>query len=166
MYTVYLNSWNRDLRLVIKQMLRSLRWILCLMGVFAQRNVYTCVAMAHSKGLIRFIRQRDWRIWFVLGLFIQQRELARHADELERASMTARQDKFFKIAESVKGQMGGITGMLFMSSLGPAGNGRYDREEMDAMFRNASSGDSTIFARLLLSMEKYLPGEKQNEGSI
>ena len=87
-------------------------------------------------------------LWLVLGLFIQQRELARHADELRRSSeqsekqtqaiaateMNARQETFFKIADNVKIQLGGISGMLFMSGLGPAGSGRYERDEMNDMF--------------------------------
>ena len=106
-------------------------------------------------------------LWLVLGLFIQQRELARHADELRRSSeqsekqtqaiaateMNARQETFFKIAENVKNQLGGISGMLFMSGLGPAGSGRYERDEMDDMFRSAANGDYEIFARLFLTMD-------------
>jgi len=106
-------------------------------------------------------------LWLVLGLFIQQRELAKHSEELRRTTeqsekqtqaiaateMNARQETFFKIAENVRHQMGGITGMLYMSGLGPAGSGRYDREQMDEFFRNAANGDDEIFARRFLSMD-------------
>jgi len=106
-------------------------------------------------------------LWLVLGLFIQQRELARHADELRRSSeqsekqtqaiaateMNARQETFFKIAENVRHQLGGISGMLFMSGLGPPGSGRYNRDEMDEFFRNAAKGDNEIFARAFLTMD-------------
>lgn len=106
-------------------------------------------------------------LWLVLGLFIQQRELARHADALRRSTeqsekqtlaiaateMNARQETFFKIAEHVRHQLGGITGMLFMSGLGPAGSGRFSREEMDEYFRQSAIGDAEIFARQLLSMD-------------
>jgi len=158
--------------------------------------------MIVTSRLLKFVRQRDWRIWFglvvtfiwisgglyfvleinrsnpgqlltletlggflegafaplaflwlVLGLFIQQRELARHADELRRSTENARQDTFFKIAENVKNQLGGITGMLFASSLGTAGSGRYDRKQMDELFGRAANGDSEIFARQFLSMD-------------
>ncbi|MDH3374474.1 MAG: hypothetical protein OEM85_14000 [Gammaproteobacteria bacterium] len=81
-------------------------------------------------------------LWLVLGLFIQQRELARHADELRRSIENARHDSFFKIAENVKYQLGGITGMLFASGLGTAGSGRYDRDQMDDLFGKAANGDS------------------------
>lgn len=111
-------------------------------------------------------------LWLVLGLFIQQRELAKHSEELRRTTeqsekqtqaiaateMSARQETFFKIAENVARQLGGITGMLFMSGLGPAGSGRYDRDEMDALFQNASNGDHEIFARQFLTMDYLKEG--------
>lgn len=111
-------------------------------------------------------------LWLVLGLFIQQRELARNADELRRTSeqsekqtqaiaateMNARQETFFKIAENVRNQLGGITGMLFMSGLGPAGSGRYDRDEMDSFFRHAANGDHENFARRFLTMDYLQEG--------
>lgn len=92
-------------------------------------------------------------LWLVLGLFIQQRELARHADELQQSTMNARQDTFFKIAENVKNQLGGVSGMLFMSGLGPVGSARFDREEMDEYFTRSANGDCEVFARQFLSMD-------------
>jgi hypothetical protein len=106
-------------------------------------------------------------LWLVLGLFMQQRELANNTEMLRRTSeqsekqtqaiaateMNARQETFFKIAESVKQQLGGITGMLTAGGLGPVGSNRYSREEIADMFQKASSGDAGIFARELISME-------------
>lgn len=106
-------------------------------------------------------------LWLVLGLFMQQRELANNTEVLKRTSeqsekqtqaiaateMNARQETFFKIAESVKHQLGGITGMLFAGGLGPAGSERFSREEIADMFQKASNGDAEIFARQFLSME-------------
>jgi hypothetical protein len=106
-------------------------------------------------------------LWLVLGLFIQQKELARHADELRRTTeqsekqtraiaateLNARQETFYKIADNVKHQLGGITGMLLMSALGPLGSGKIDRGEMDEYFRKAATGDQEIFARQLLSVD-------------
>jgi hypothetical protein len=106
-------------------------------------------------------------LWLVLGLFIQQQELAKNTQELRRTSeqsaiqtqaiaateMNARQETFFKIAESVKQQLGGISGMLYVSSLGPPGSGRMNREQMDDYFARASSGDCEIFARLFISAD-------------
>ena len=106
-------------------------------------------------------------LWLVLGLFIQQRELANNTAAIRRTSeqsekqtlaiaateMNARQETFFKIAENVKHQLGGISGMLYISSMGPAGNGNMSRELMDHNFAQAAGGDSEIFARLFLNQE-------------
>jgi hypothetical protein len=172
--------------------------------------------MASENKLLKFIRDRDWRIWFgivvtviwlvggawyvtlvteteptqnfsldavgsflegafaplaflwlVLGLFIQQRELTRNTEELRKTSeqsekqtqaiaateMNARQETFFKIAENVKHQLGGISGMLYVSGLGPVGSGRFDRDQMDDYFNQMATGDCEIFARLFISMD-------------
>ncbi len=106
-------------------------------------------------------------LWLVLGLFIQQRELARNTEELRKTSeqsekqtqaiaateMNARQETFFKIAENVKQQLGGISGMLYVSGLGPVGSGRFDRDQMDEYFSQMATGDCEIFARLFISMD-------------
>ena len=106
-------------------------------------------------------------LWLVLGLFMQQRELANNTEALKRTSeqsekqtqaiaateMNARQETFFKIAESVKHQLGGISGMLFAGGLGPVGSNLYSRDEINDMFQKASNGDAEIFARQFVSME-------------
>jgi hypothetical protein len=106
-------------------------------------------------------------LWLVLGLFIQQRELANNTEALRQTSeqsekqtqaiaateMNARQETFFKIAENVKHQLGGISGMLYTSGLGPPGSGRFDRDQMDDYFSQMASGDCEIFARLFISMD-------------
>ncbi len=115
-------------------------------------------------------------LWLVLGLFLQQRELANNTEVLRRTSeqsekqtraiaateMNARQETFFKIAESVKHQLGGITGMLFASGLGPVGSERFSRQEIADMFQKASSGDTEIFAREFLSMDYMEEGGIQS----
>jgi hypothetical protein len=181
--------------------------------------------METSNRLIRFIADRDWRIWFglvvtfawiggglyfviasvradpdqdltldvignflegafaplaflwlVLGLFMQQKELANNTEMLRRTSeqsekqtmaiaateMNARQETFFKIAESVKHQLGGITGMLFASGLGPVGSNRYAREEIAEMFQQAGNGDHEIFARQFISLDFLEEGGLQS----
>ncbi|MEH6567714.1 MAG: hypothetical protein V7709_01475 [Halioglobus sp.] len=106
-------------------------------------------------------------LWLVLGLFVQQRELANNTKALHRTSeqsamqthsiaateMNARQETFFKIAESVKHQLGGISGMLYVSSQGPVGSGKITRDQMDESFSRASRGDSELFARLFVSSD-------------
>ncbi|MDH3441802.1 MAG: hypothetical protein OEM63_13670 [Gammaproteobacteria bacterium] len=104
-------------------------------------------------------------LWLVIGLFIQQRELANNSDALRKSSeqsekqtlaiaateMNARQGTFFKIKENVYQQLGGITGMLYASSIGPPGTGEMSREEMDANFKHVADGDCEVFARLFLT---------------
>ncbi|MGI9262388.1 MAG: hypothetical protein ACR2QR_10160 [Woeseiaceae bacterium] len=104
-------------------------------------------------------------LWLVIGLFIQQRELANNSEALRKSSeqsekqtlaiaateMNARQGTFFKIKENVYQQLGGISGMLYSSSIGPAGTGAMSREEMDENFKHVADGDCEIFARLFLS---------------
>ena len=113
-------------------------------------------------------------LWLVIGLFIQQRELANNSKALRKTSkqsqkqtqaiaateMNARQETFFKISESVERQLGGISGMLLVSGLGPIGSGRISREEVDDYFRRSASGDSGVFARIFLSWDF------QEEGGI
>jgi hypothetical protein len=106
-------------------------------------------------------------LWLVIGLFIQQRELANNSAALHKTSeqsekqtqaiaateMNARQETFFKIAENVKHQIGGISGMLLASGLGPLGSGRYDWDQVQGYFSSAGNGDCEIFARMFLSTE-------------
>jgi len=106
-------------------------------------------------------------LWLVLGLFIQQRELANNTDAVRRTSeqsekqtqaiaateMNARQETYFKIAENVKHQLGGISGMLLVSSIGPVGSGRINREQMDDYFAQAARGDDSVFARMFISTD-------------
>ena len=103
-------------------------------------------------------------LWLVIGLFIQQRELAANSEALRKTSeqseiqtaaiaateMNARQETFFKIKEAVCQQLGGIAGMLYSSSAGPRGTGAMSRAEMDEYFKQVADGDYEIFARLVL----------------
>jgi len=113
-------------------------------------------------------------LWLVLGLFIQQQELADNTEAIRRTSeqsekqtqaiaateMNARQETFFTIAEGVKHQLGGISGMLLVSGVGPPGSGRIDRAQMDNMFNLAATGDSAIFAR------QFMSNDYQEEGGL
>jgi len=104
-------------------------------------------------------------LWLVIGLFIQQQELANNSKAIRKASkqsekqtaaiaateMNARQETFFKIKENVNHQLGSISGMLFASSVGPVGNGEMSREEMDEAFKRVGDGDYEVFARMFLS---------------
>lgn len=112
-------------------------------------------------------------LWLVIGLFIQQRELAANSEALRKTSeqseiqtaaiaateMNARQETFFKIREAVYRQLGGIAGMLYSSSAGPAGSGEMSRAEMDEKFKQVADGDYEIFARLFLGADMLGGGD-------
>jgi len=110
-------------------------------------------------------------LWLVIGLFIQQRELADNTEVLRQTSiqsekqtqaiaateMNARQETFFKIAESVKGQLGGITGMLFISCFGATEGQIIPRERIAEMWHMLARRDDGVFARefLLFDADDY-----------
>ena len=110
-------------------------------------------------------------LWLVLGLFLQQRELAannfaiqrqfeimqRTAEQAEiqtRAiaanELHARQDTFIDVAQLVMNQLEVIAGMLFISSQGTPGDGVVPDEEVDLMFARLSSGESSVFSRRMI----------------
>ncbi len=105
-------------------------------------------------------------LWLVIGLFVQQRELAKNSEALRSTSeqsekqtlaiaateMNARQETFFKIKEHVYNQLGGISGMLYASSKGPVGDGEMSADQQDEYFKQVAEGDCEVFARLFLSL--------------
>lgn len=105
-------------------------------------------------------------LWLVIGLFIQQSVLAENNQELRRnnlhsekqttaiaaTEMNARQETFFKIADSTRRQLGSISGLLFVSSQGPVGNNSYDSEAMAELWSQFAGGDIEVFSRLFLTM--------------
>jgi len=105
-------------------------------------------------------------LWLVIGMFIQQKELAKNSEALRKTSeqsekqtlaiaateMNARQETFFKIKENVFSQLGGIAGMLYSSSKGPVGDGTMTRDQMGDYFKQVAQGDCEVFARLFLSL--------------
>jgi len=114
-------------------------------------------------------------LWLVIGLFIQQRELANNTEALRKTSeqsemqtqaiaateMNARQGTFFKIKENVFRQLGGIAGMLYASSMGPPGSGQMSLEEMDENFTHLAQGDCELFARKFLTLTFLDEGEPE-----
>ena len=109
-------------------------------------------------------------LWLVVGLFIQQSVLAENNKELQRnnlhsekqahaiaaTEMNARQETFFKIAESTHKQLGSIVGLLFLSSQGPAGNNSYTTEKLGEIWKQFAGGDSEIFSRMFLTMPSLM----------
>jgi hypothetical protein len=110
-------------------------------------------------------------LWLVIGLFIQQRELADNTEVLRQTSiqsekqtqaiaateMNARQETFFKIAANVKAQLGGIAGMLFISGLGSTEGQLVPQERISEMWHMLARGDDQVFARefLLFDQDKF-----------
>jgi len=110
-------------------------------------------------------------LWLVIGLFIQQRELADNTEVLRQTSiqsekqtqaiaateMNARQETFFKIAESVKGQLGGIAGMLFISSMGASEGQLVPKDRITEMWHMLARRDDQVFSRefLLFDAEEF-----------
>jgi hypothetical protein len=108
-------------------------------------------------------------LWLVIGLFIQQTVLAENNRELRRTNLqsekqtqaiaatelNARQETFFKIAENTRKQLGAISGMLFISSQGPAGDENYSTEEINELWQQYAAGDYEVFSRrfLIISAE-------------
>jgi hypothetical protein len=113
-------------------------------------------------------------LWLVLGLFLQQRELAannlaiqrqfeimqrtaEHAEIQTRAiaanELHARQDTFIDVAQMVMSQLEVVAGMLFISSQGSVGDGVVSDEEIDLMFARLSSGESSVFSRRMIMLQ-------------
>jgi DNA-binding XRE family transcriptional regulator len=110
-------------------------------------------------------------LWLVIGLFIQQRELADNTEVLRQTSiqsekqtqaiaateMNARQETFFKIAENVRNQLGGITGMLYISCFGATEGQLVPRDRVAEMWHMLARRDDQVFGRefLLLDADDY-----------
>jgi hypothetical protein len=109
-------------------------------------------------------------LWLVIGFFLQQHGLnenteairlqyeamqrnAEHAEEQARAiranEMHARQDTFMEIAEMVRRQLGGIAGMLYMSSQAEVPSGLMEGT-LGRMWSQLNLGDPEVFSRALL----------------
>ena len=89
-------------------------------------------------------------LWLVIGYFLQQKELEQNTDALRSQAVAisrsaeqaviqsenlaaseihARQEAFLQISQSVRGQLGSISGLLFISSQGTGGNNGVSAQE-------------------------------------
>ncbi len=113
-------------------------------------------------------------LWLVIGYFLQQEELQQNtaalnaqAREIERAAeqaaiqsqkmveseLHARQEAFMRITQHVRGQLGTIAGMLYISSQSAANeDGSITREEQSALFTQLNTVDTEVFSRRLLEL--------------
>ncbi|MFK8029402.1 MAG: hypothetical protein AB8G18_04125 [Gammaproteobacteria bacterium] len=106
-------------------------------------------------------------LWLVISLFIQQKELADNTEVLRQTSiqsakqtaaiaateMNARQETFFKIADNVKSQLGGIGGMQFISCMGATEGQLYSKERLSEMWHMLARGDDQVFSREFLIID-------------
>ncbi len=116
-------------------------------------------------------------LWLVIGYFLQKKELEQNtealraqAEEIQRTAeqaviqsekmaaseIHARQGTFLQIASNVRGQLGSICGLLFLSSQSAAADGNVTPEEMSRLFSLQSAQDPDIFARRLLEIHVQL----------
>ena len=107
-------------------------------------------------------------LWLVVGLFVQQEEIARNRDEMERsnllseqqarameeAALTARQQAFFLIADNVRRQTGNLLGAMI------AGEGSVPDEDMERQWMAHAAGDYELFPRLLVERHDMLRDER------
>ncbi len=97
-------------------------------------------------------------LWLVIGFFLQSKELskatqqaARQAESIAAQALSSRQDSYLKLADLVMAQLGGILGMLFMSSHGPAGDTTITNEEIGEMWERLGGGDPQVFGRQMMA---------------
>lgn len=107
-------------------------------------------------------------LWLVVGLFVQQEEIARNRSEMERSNrlseqqarameesaLTARQQAFFLIADNVRRQTGNLLGAML------AGEGSVPDEEMERRWLTHAAGDYEFFPRLLVERYEMLRDEQ------
>lgn len=110
-------------------------------------------------------------LWLVLGLFLQQGELAEnsraiqrqyevmlrtaeHAETQARAisanELHARQDTFVELSNLVIRQLAVTTGFLWMSSQVAVPDSLYTDDDVDGLWSRFATGDQHIFGRRLL----------------
>lgn len=114
-------------------------------------------------------------LWLVIGLFIQQRELAsntealkqtnlnseKQTEVLEATELRARQSAFFQIAENVRRQSGNLAGLIVRSLMTKQGEHIVSDEEMIEHWMDHQHGQYEIFPGLLTD-----PGEQFSEAGL
>ena len=109
-------------------------------------------------------------LWLVIGYFLQQQELIQNtqamrdqaqeigrtaeqaiiqSEKLAASESHARQEATLRLAEAVSKQLGGISGMLYISSHGVAGD-YPESVDSNHLFAEQSKGDVEVFSRELL----------------
>lgn len=117
-------------------------------------------------------------LWLVLGMFLQQSELAQNSHALQQQSealqrsakhaevqaraihaneLHARQDTFVDLAQLVNRQLGVISGLLYLSSQTVNSGGTVPSEKIAEFWSQLGAGDSDVFTRGLLGLGVTLP---------
>ena len=119
-------------------------------------------------------------MWLVIGYFLQQKEIAdntaalraqseqiqlsarqavRQSELIEANELHARQETFLRIATQVRGQLGTIMGMLWISSqgVGSGNSGGVSGAEQSRMFAQLSQNDTEVFSRRMLEINLTTP---------
>jgi hypothetical protein len=120
-------------------------------------------------------------LWLVLGLFLQQSELAQNSRALQLQSealqksaeqaeiqaraihaneLHARQDTFVDLSRLVNRQLGVISGLLYLSSQTVNSGGTVPPEKISEFWTQLGAGDSDVFTRGLLGLGVTLPGRE------
>ena len=107
-------------------------------------------------------------LWLVFGYFLQQKELEQNtealllqSEKMAESEVHARQDTFLQIVKSVRGQLGSIGGMLYISSQGTTGDGAVTPDELSRLFTLQSSEEPEVFSRRLLERHIQLDDPQQ-----
>lgn len=123
-------------------------------------------------------------LWLVIGYFLQHKELQQNSQALREQALEiqrtaeqaviqsekmaanelhARQETFLKISESVRQQLGTISGLLYISSQGAGAAGVISAEETTALFEQQAASDTALFSRKLLSLSLSVSEEEGYE---
>ena len=114
-------------------------------------------------------------LWLVIGYFLQRKELkettsalrAQHEEikrsteqaviqsqSMKASAVHARQEAYLQLQAQIRGQLGMISGFLYISSQGAQAGGKVSRERQARLFAELGTSDTETFSRQIL--EFYL----------
>lgn len=164
-------------------MLGSVLWITFLAVYFSGSVGWSNVAEVPIEILGSFLEGAFAPLaflWFVLGYFSQQKELSQNteairmqyaviqksaeqaviqAEAVKASEVHARQESFLRVADTVKAQLGAISGFLYISSQGATAHGVVSPEKISLLWHTMGQGDPEIFSRQLLE-KSFMHGER------
>jgi len=97
-------------------------------------------------------------LWLVIGHFMQQKEISANTRAMamqerttRRLELHSRRDSYFNLLTLVEEQLGTITAFHYISVFGPSGDGSVTSQEFADLRSQASTGDRTLFTRLMVA---------------